>query len=202
MNRKRFDAYPTETAVTRALLNRVPISGIVCEPCAGAGLMAGELQKETAVSSVRTNDIDVEQYARYGRHDFFGDATDPLADVWSYPIADFQRPFSWIVTNPPFNQAMGVLRQSWEHASVGVAFLLRLTFLEPAGKRSGERGEWLAAHEDQMTHLITLGQPRPSFTGNGKTDSATVAWMVWQKDWSWDRMGIERPFQFAMKWKL
>jgi len=119
MSRKRFDAYPTETAVTRTLLNRVPISGIVCEPCAGAGLMAGELQKKTAVSSVWTNDI-----AHYERVDFFSDATDPLADVWGYPIANFQRSFSWVVTNPPFNQAMGVLRQSWEHASVGVAFLL------------------------------------------------------------------------------
>jgi len=199
MSRKKFDAYPTETAVTRVLLNRVPISGIVCEPCAGAGLMAGELQKKTAVSSVWTNDVNVDHCDHV---DFLSDATDPLADVWTYQIADFQRPFSWVVTNPPFNQAMGVLRQSWEHASIGVAFLLRLTFLEPAGKRSGERGEWLAAHEDQMTHLITLGQPRPSFTGNGKTDSATVAWLVWQKDWSWDALGIERPFQFAMRWKL
>lgn len=185
-------------AVTRALLDRVGISGIVCEPCAGAGRMSGALQESQHVSQVWTNDIDI---AHYEYTDFLSDAGLPDAMVWTYPIAGFQRPFSWVVTNPPFNQAINILRNSWNNTSVGVAFLLRLTFLEPAGKRSGERGAWLAAHEDQMTHLITLGQPRPSFAGNDRHDSVATAWMVWQKDWSWDRLGIERPFQFAMRWK-
>ena len=33
-----------------------------------------------------------------------------------------------------------------------------------------------------MRHLIVFSQPRPSFTGNGRTDSTTTAWLVWQKD--------------------
>ena len=198
--RRPLDAYPTETAVTRTLLDRVKIGGDVCEPCAGAGLMADELISRT--SCVWLNDIDSSHVSHC---DFIGDASLANAGVWKYRNPhriDLPRhPWHWTVTNPPFIQAIDILRNAWNNSSVGVAFLLRLTFLEPAGKRSGERGDWLAAHEDQMTNLITLGQPRPSFTTDGKTDKATTAWMVWRKDWSWDKMGIERPFQFAMRWK-
>ena len=31
-----------------------------------------------------------------------------------------------------------------------------------------------------MSHLIVFSQPRHSFTGNGRTDSTTTAWFVWQ----------------------
>jgi hypothetical protein len=34
-----------------------------------------------------------------------------------------------------------------------------------------------------MSHLIVFSQPRPSFTGNGRTDSTTTAWFVWQHDY-------------------
>lgn len=197
--RHEFDNYPTEARVTAALISRIAISGTVCEPCANVGTMADVLAGVPAVTSVWANDIDI-AYAEIV--DFLSDASQPDAMVWDYPIAkDGARPFDWVVTNPPFNQAMAILRQSWEQAAVGVAFLLRLSFLEPVGERSDNRGEWLAAHEDQMVAIIPLGQPRPSFTGDGKTDTATTAWFVWRKDWSWDALGIERPFKFVMNWK-
>ncbi len=40
------------------------------------------------------------------------------------------------------------------------------------------RGAWLAAHPPQA--LIVL--PRMSFTGEGKTDSVTCAWVVWARE--------------------
>jgi len=116
------------------------------------------------VAHVITNDLDVTHTADY--HD---NACDGKAMIWG-------RPIDWVVTNPPFSDAAAILPIAFEQARVGVAFLLRLTFLEPCPNR----GEWLRLNARHMTHLIVFGQPRPSFTGAG-TDSATVAWMVWNK---------------------
>ena len=57
---------------------------------------------------------------------------------------------------------------------VGVAFLLRLSFVEP----TNERGDWL--EKNPPTGRITL--PRYSFTGDGRSDSVTAEWMIWHKD--------------------
>ncbi len=182
--RRPFDLYPTHEAITRHLLQRVDVRGRVVEPCAGPGDMARVLAEDGRVSRVITNDVDP-QWAC----DFTGDACDPLAAIW-------QSSFDWCVTNPPFNVASAVLAQAMRRAQAGVAFLLRVTFVEPVS----ERGDWMAAHEDSMIGFYPLGQPRPSFTGDGNTDSTTAAWCVWRKGWSWDGMGIARPFQFVMRW--
>jgi hypothetical protein len=49
-----------------------------------------------------------------------------------------------------------------------------MSYLEPVENR----GVWLNEHPP--TTLIVL--PRISFTGDGKTDNVTCAWMVWRKD--------------------
>lgn len=184
--RRHLDYYPTETAVTNQLLAVCPdISGVVGEVTAGNGGMARTLEQHPAVRLVVTNDIDPAHCCQ-----FTGDATNPHALIW-------QCAFNWVVTNPPFNAAPDILPIALDKSLVGVAFLLRLTYLEPAGNR----GDWLAAHADQMSQMIVLGQPRPSFTGNGRHDSVTTAWMVWRKDWSWARLGVRPPFAFAMGWK-
>lgn len=168
--RRALDAYPTEKRVTLGLLERVPICGLVLEPCAGEGQMA-EVLAGQGTCTVLQNDIDP-AYARGGWGWYGEDATDPQACIWK------MRP-SWVVTNPPYNQAMPILRNAFDAARVGVAFLLRLSFLEPTRERAG----WLEAHAGRLAHLLIFGSPRPSFTGNGRTDSATVAWMVWRRDW-------------------
>ena len=60
-----------------------------------------------------------------------------------------------------------------QHARVGVAALLRLSFVEPRR----DRGRWLAAHGS--TGLITL--KRISFTNNHRTDNVAAAWWLWEK---------------------
>lgn len=188
--RRPHDLYPTERKVIRAFLNEERITGLVDEPCAGPGDIVHELLRERDVL-VRTNDID-----RAHRTMFHGDATDPQATIWQLT----ERP-RWVVTNPPFNMANEILRIAWERATVGIAFLLRLSYLEPAGERSGNRGQWLKDHADHMTRLMVMGNPRPSFTGDGRTDSVTSAWMVWKKNFSWDAIGIAYPFVFLDGWK-
>lgn len=84
-----------------------------------------------------------------------------------------------------------IVRLAVEHAGVGVAMMLRLSFKEPTatGTRarrltsgilvpaSPARGPWLEAHP--LTRELVM--PRYSFTGNGKSDSVTTAWMIWSR---------------------
>ena len=159
------DHYPTPTALTLVLLKELPqIGGAIIEPCAAEGKIAGILRAHPGVTSVTTNDIVATMPALY--HE---DATDPGAAFWLAPA-------DWVVTNPPFNQADQFVRLAWRKARQGVAMLLRLTYMEPTRKRA----QLLKSMAPYMSHLIVFSQPRPSFTGNGRTDSTTTAWFVWQ----------------------
>jgi hypothetical protein len=159
VSRRAFDFYPTPAWATRVLLQYAGVGGSVYEPCAGAGDIATVLEDYRHIGHVTTNDID-----RSRRVDFHEDAREAAA--WTY------RP-DWVVSNPPFSDAMAITMFAVGKAKRGVAMLLRLSFLEP----TAERGPWLAEHPP--THLIVM--PRISFTGDGKTDSVTTAWLVWDK---------------------
>jgi hypothetical protein len=126
------------------------------EPCVGGGDIARFLP-----GRVYTNDIDHQREAG-----FHLDATAP---------ATWKRlpPVDWVISNPPFNVAHLIVPRAYEHARVGVAMMLRLTWLEPADNRAS----WLKEHP--LTRQIVL--PRFSFDGSGSTDSVTCAWMIWLK---------------------
>jgi hypothetical protein len=155
--------------------------------------MADVLRTHEGVTAVYTNDID----ERFDTN-WHEDATDPLSPMWDiHP--------DWVITNPPFTLAPDILPNALASCKVGVAFLLRLSYMEPAG----DRGDWLQAHADQQIMQAALN-PRPNFRAgeinpkNGKpygTDNVTVAWFVWRKNWSWDRWGITLPFQFITDWR-
>lgn len=161
--RRKNDFYPTPSWATDVLLQNVKIGGVVLEPCAGDGDIVNVLLKEPKenIENVWTNDIDVD---RGGSH-YNEDATKQTL----YDIHDVD----WIVTNPPFNCAQQILEKAHKNSLYGVAFLLRLSFLEP----TYERGPFLA--ENPPNKVLVL--PRISFTGDGKTDSVTVAWLIWDK---------------------
>ena len=157
--RRKNDFYPTASWLTEVLLELYPsIGGTIFECCSGDLDMARVLGTISSVTVV-TNDIDETKPAM-----FHVDATKSAYYKWD---------FDWIVTNPPFNRAMEILQVSYDHAKVGVAMLLRLSFLEPTKNRS----DWLSTHPP--TYMIVL--PRHSFTGDGNTDSVTAAWMIWDK---------------------
>lgn len=160
--RRKFDFYPTSEWMVRQLLNNYPaIQGNLLEPCAGENDIARVLAKEPGVNTVTTNDLDPARMAHHNKD---------ARRRFIYEVGEFD----WIVTNPPFSDAMEILDKSYIHAKRGVAFLLRLSFLEP----TFDRGPWL--QKNPPTSIIVL--PRYSFTGNGKTDSVTCAWMVWDKE--------------------
>lgn len=157
--RREKDFYETPHTATLELLRHVPIDGSVLEVCSGDNAIANVLFTATQ-ARLFTNDLDPKRFS-----DFQMNAA--IAESWRrFPHCD------WVVTNPPFKYAPAIVRLAIEHATEGVAMLLRLSFLEPCDNRS-----WLA--QTPPNDLIIL--PRISFTGNGKTDSCTTAWFVWYK---------------------
>lgn len=166
--RRPFDAYMTPESAVRELLTRIPIrqGHTVLEPCSGDGAIAVPLI--THGCDVYTNDIDTDRPA-----DQWCDAAfDEAWDLGHMRPERWVRP-DWVISNPPFSAAYHIVCNAYRHAGIGVAMLLRLSYLEPTYQRAA----WLAQFPPQG--LIVL--PRISFTGDGKTDSVTCAWMVWLK---------------------
>lgn len=178
-HRRPRDFYETAAFMRRALLANVPeIGGSVLECCAGDGSIASVLTAEGGLS-VLTNDVSRTR------------TTDMHADASSNNFWRTCPPVDWVVCNPPYrgDLCLPIVQLAVEHARIGVAMMLRLSFKEPTATgtrerrlRSGRlvpasspRGPWLASHP--VTRELVM--PRYSFTGNGKSDSVTTAWMIW-----------------------
>lgn len=157
--RRPGDAYMSAGGFLRPLLPLLEPGSTVIEPCVGAGDLVGPLRE--AGHHVVTVDLD-----RTCEADHHLDMRE--AASWAQ-----LPPAKWVISNLPFSVALEILRHAYEHASVGVAAILRLTFLEP----TEDRADWLDAHP--LTKQIVL--PRYSFTGDGKVDSVTCAWMIWER---------------------
>jgi hypothetical protein len=194
--RRILDSYQTERQAAQVLVDNVKIRGVVFEPCAGECNIIKILEHVTEITRIYSNDLDAQYHTTFNT-----DASLPLSLCWNEVVTG--RP-DWIVTNPPFSKAHEILKIAIDVANEGIAFLLRLSYLEP----TSNRGDWLQEHADQMTRIIPLN-PRPRFRRQeinpktGKhygTDSVTVAWFVWRAHWSWQAHGIPCPFVFARNW--
>lgn len=167
MTRRRLDFYETSQEAVDALVKHY-LKGTfkreaqILEPCCGDGAIVKALG-EHGYRCVWGNDLDP---ARPGHTHL-----DARTHDFSYPHPGFVE-INAVVTNPPFNQAFDILKNLKPQVGA-VALLLRLTFLEP----TKERGEWLAKNPPQKVIVL----PRYSFTGDGKTDSVTCAWMIWDR---------------------
>lgn len=165
--RRANDFYETPPWMTRALLRYVKISGRVYEPCVGDHSIGSVLAD--AGLHVISNDIDSSKAAS---HHF--DASTEAA--WTC----LREPVDWVVTNPPYTAPlpMEILKRALTHARVGVALMLRISWLEPTkDPKKHPRGPFLSERPPDM-YLV---MPRHSFTGNGSSDSATTAWMIWSR---------------------
>jgi hypothetical protein len=207
--RHNNDAYYTHAGLVKTLLDNVPICGDVCEPCAGEGHIAYQLLNVPL--DVVSADIDPNAgYAMYEGEDM----TSP--DTWKKILWDLDKTgFDWTVTNPPYRQpdCQKIIENAWEHSKIGVAMLLRLTYLEPCALSAKDGANWLARYPDRplgdafdgrapflksapLSHLLVFN-PRPQFRTDTKgTDNTTVAWFVWQKEWA-DNTQIK----FITDWK-
>lgn len=172
--RRNLDAYYTPEKAVNALTAKYP--GLkhdwVLEPCCGTKNIS-KLFKNCITADI---DPSVEPMVT---------ADMSKQEGWDDVAAKYGR-HDWVVTNPPFSHALEFAQHGLNHAKWGMALLLRLSFLEPTYKRQ----EWL--HQNPPYHMIVL--PRISFTGDGKTDLVTCAWMIWLKGVQGSPITIERKF--------
>jgi hypothetical protein len=158
------DYYETPLWMTASLLQNQPIrqDALILEPCAGDGAIVRAL-RASGYRFVVTNDIDT-------RHatDLHGDATG--LDLWEHSAL---AAVDWVITNPPFSIAFPILEQAQLLANVGVAMLLRKTFVEP----TAQRGPWFARHPPTRV----IGEPRHTFRGKG-SDSCASDWFIWERE--------------------
>jgi hypothetical protein len=176
MPRHDLDQYETPTPLVLALKERVYVvnSRKVFECC------AGDLAIARHFPGCFTNDIDPSCDT-----DLHLDMTMPGS--WSHPEIP---EVDWVITNPPFSLAEKILPLAFERASVGVMFLLRLSYQEP----TKDRADWLEENKKYLSNLIIFN-PRPRFGlskhGKPASDSVTVAWMVWRRPrawWGWTKV--------------
>ncbi len=172
--RRRLDQYMTPEGAVRLLLSDelgigryVAQDATIVEPTCGQGAMVRELSTLRPQALITTNDLDAGFPA-----DLHMDAATP--EYWNEIESYF--PIDWVVTNPPFDRAIHVLAEAHNRARMGVAMLLRLSFLEPTDDPKKTPRAWFIC-PTPPDRLIVL--PRISFTGDGKTDSVTCAWMIW-----------------------
>jgi hypothetical protein len=165
MARRPLDFYETAPWQVDALVDNLPeLSGTVFCPCVGDGSLLRRMAELLPDLKFVTADIDQRKPS-----DWYGDMRERL----NWVEICTETPVDWVVENPPFNDEIEILKHAYEFARVGVAFMSRVSFAEP----TQDRGPWLKTHPYEKR--ITL--ERYSFTGNGKSDSATTDWLIWSK---------------------
>lgn len=169
MSRIINDAYYTPSDVARACVQVVsPLIAYrqsVLEPHAGGGSFFDELFFQRPDVQLAVNDVNP--------------ATPSLSiavlrgvEATSGNFLDMTEKVDWVVGNPPYTDAQAHVEHALSLANEGVAFLLRLAFLE-----SAKRHPFWQENPPYQVHILSK---RPSFTGGG-TDSAAYAFFIWQK---------------------
>ncbi|MGD0564519.1 MAG: SAM-dependent DNA methyltransferase [Roseiarcus sp.] len=179
---ERLEFFPTPPWATRALfvhaLRRSAPYNSVWEPCAGLGHMSTVLGeffpkvRATDVYNYPTDDGRDGELFGIERFDFL----DPSAVTNASQV-------DWVVSNPPFSAAAKMLYVALAAARVGVAFLLRMQWLEGA-----ERFESVYA-DCAPTGIAPFVERVPMCEGGWDVAGSTAtmyAWFVWRKvegDW-------------------
>ena len=171
---QKHDLYGVSDIAVSELVSRIAMGGTFFDCCSSKGEISYALRRHFPKDAIITNDINHELPAT---HHF--DAKRP--ENWSRFHNTKDTP-DWIVSNPPFAKAFPILVNAYDTTRTGIAFLLRLSFIEP----TYERQDWL--DENPPTQLIVL--PRYSFTEDGKIDSITTAWFIWDKRYPWKQPHI------------
>lgn len=173
--RNPSDFYPTPLWATQALLTAIPdlADGVWCEPAVGDGAIVRAVEasrpgrQRWIVGDLRPQAVD-EVTALASVIDAVA-----LGDFAAGSVVSLLSGADVYITNPPFSLAESFARSLIDRAAskgATVAMLLRLAFLESAA-----RIPFHAAHPADIYPFAT----RPSFSPDGKTDSAAYAWFVW-----------------------
>lgn len=168
--RREGDSYYTPAPLAEVLVSCLDINpgASVVEPSVGGGAFVRAIRAADLDCSIVG--VDVNEKAAGFEHCDDG----VQGDFLGCGEADIGRP-DWIIGNPPFNHAEEHVRHALKMVSKwgGVAFLLRLAFLESAGRLGFWKGPGAC-----LRKVYVLAQ-RPSFTG-GQTDSAAYGFFHWR----------------------
>jgi hypothetical protein len=178
LNRRRSkrsgpDYYPTPPWATRALClrlkNKFPIARqSVWEPACGAGHMAKPLGE--FFKTVRATDL----------HDYSAKfpACEPGLDfLLNWPGDEITA--DWIITNPPFVLAEDFLELALDRARIGVAFFVKVQFLEGTKRFRRIFSRRPPAAVFQFSERVPLVSSR--LDPQADTNQSYV-WIVWLKD--------------------
>ena len=178
--RAENDFYETPFNNTRALIRQIGPAltpgTTIFEPCVGDGAIPMLINRYHTGLRWRTNDINPD---RRGRDESTVHTIGDARDAATWPVVDV------IVANPPFSDALVMLRHALNHATKIVAFHLRISFWEPTGRPGrpspDDRGPFwdqLAAEGRMPSQQIML--PRRKFDPNKRgSDTVTTMWLVW-----------------------
>lgn len=154
------DFFPTPAWATYALADNESFLGDIWEPACGNGAMSEVLN--TTGCRVHSSDL-------YNRG--YGDS--------GVDFLKTERRVTNVVTNPPYNAAEGFVRAGLKAADQKFALLLRLAFLEGAGR---QRSIFAVAPPSRVwvfSERITFYPEGAVQRGSGTT---AYAWFVWDKD--------------------
>lgn len=159
-----IDDFPTQPWGTRAFIEHgpVPFGGsleglTVWEPCAGRRTMSRILAEYDPARLIETDVAD------YGVG----------LEVMDFRHAEMAGGVDWVITNPPFSLALDLWRQAMSVARVGVAFLLRVAWLEGV-----ERYHALYAQR-QVRFVVPYAERLPLVCGHLDRNAATATCYCW-----------------------
>lgn len=170
--RDSLDDFPTPPWATRALCQHVlgDCSALsVLEPACGRSRMARPLGEY--FGTVHQSDI-----AAYEGADACALQLDFLCDDYSHPSCPEP---DWIITNPPFRHAEGVVSLALHRASIGVAIFVRGQFLHAVGR-------YRRLFAENPPHILAPFAERvPIVRGRIDPKASTTmdySWFVWRLD--------------------
>lgn len=169
--RDSLDFYPTNDEHVQELLSHVqhPSPEMILDVGIGNGIFGYYARRyfpDTFIAGVEiNNNLPVTcDYDIVTRCDFLQLTPEPVFDC--------------IIGNPPFYCAEAIVRKAWHFLKPEVRseiiFLLPLNFLASMGR-------YKLFHHDFPLHQLIVCSDRPSFTGDGKTDSREYAFFHWKR---------------------
>lgn len=166
------DFYETPAWCVRAILPALgPLPGLrILEPSAGRGAIVRELLRAGA-NRVQAIDINRENRDALRSAGYENGERGCILSTWNDFLASGGDSYDLIVMNPPFSAAQEHVEHAISLLAPGgtVCALLRLAFVA-----SAKRAPFRKAHPFDLYPLAS----RPSFTPDGKTDSADYAWFL------------------------
>eukprot|EP00904_Undaria_pinnatifida_P000342 jgi/Undpi1/10308/HiC_scaffold_28.g12759.m1 len=154
--------YPSTSFQVRALLEHVEVNGEVLDIC---GATQDAVNMALAANGLRTSTNDLNRCLQADTH------YDASSEQCVKAFTQEARCIDWMVTSPLYKNAFTILGQALRIARVGVAFKLRLSFLEP----SKARGPWFKENPPSVIAYL------PRATYRGRVSNSPEAWFVWRR---------------------